>query len=144
MTNLCSGWQERGFVQLSKTIAELPTSNSNGFALVKAIGIKPINGPRPGRKGTQRWISAEDAATLRDAAEAISRKEATIKGLAMGFEAKRLATVSHVVPSETARKRYPISIHACANGSVYCICDDSTIWVLDGNGWEQLPEVPGA
>jgi hypothetical protein len=58
--------------RLSSLIERLPISRGSVFELVRVMGIETMKGPGPGGRGRVAWLSAADAARLKDAAEEVA------------------------------------------------------------------------
>jgi hypothetical protein len=48
-------------------------------------------------------------------------------------------------PSDSPDTRKPRQIKQIATlgaGEIVALCDDSSIWIYAGSGWQKLPEIP--
>jgi hypothetical protein len=48
-------------------------------------------------------------------------------------------------PSDSSDTRKPRQIKQIATlsaGEIVALCDDSSIWIYAGSGWQKLPEIP--
>jgi hypothetical protein len=44
--------------------------------------------------------------------------------------------------SDTAKRREIKQIATLSAGEIVALCDDSSIWIYAGSGWQKLPEIP--
>jgi hypothetical protein len=44
--------------------------------------------------------------------------------------------------SDTCKPREIKQIATLSAGEIVALCDDSTIWIYAGSGWQKLPEIP--
>lgn len=125
-------------IRTSELMEQLPLSRSSFFELVKALGIVTTKGPGPEGRGRMAWVNAADAERLAEAAGRVHRGEVRIADLAQ--QERHDAPIAYSHPPSERNQRWPVSLYGC-NEHLYCICDDGTLWQLDGE-WIQLPEVP--